>query len=192
MEGQDSRRLSEIPGFSGYFVGDDGSVWSAKIKGGCRLPGRTADALRLLKIVRDRKGYCRVNLDLNGKNYSKLVHQLVLAAFAGPRPPGMESCHYPDYDKTNNRISNLRWDTHAENSADAYRHQPAAVGKTCRRCQQHKPVSEFYADRRASDGLKGECKSCHCTNAYATADKEKRRNNNRELMRRSRANEQAS
>jgi len=47
----------------------------------------------------------------------QLVHRLVLEAFVGPCPDGMEACHL-DSDKTNNRVSNLRWDTHLENMRD--------------------------------------------------------------------------
>lgn len=45
------------------------------------------------------------------------VHRLVLEAFVGPRPSGMEACHW-DGDCKNNRLSNLRWDTHQSNMED--------------------------------------------------------------------------
>lgn len=48
------------------------------------------------------------------------VHPLVLEAFVGPRPPGMEACH-ADGNKTNNALSNLRWDTKRANELDAIR-----------------------------------------------------------------------
>lgn len=32
--------------------------------------------------------------------------------------------------------------------------------KVCGRCRADKPVSEFYAERRNRDGLKGHCKAC--------------------------------
>jgi hypothetical protein len=34
----------------------------------------------------------------------------------------MEACHDPDPDRTNCRLGNLRWDTHANNMRDAIRH----------------------------------------------------------------------
>lgn len=49
------------------------------------------------------------------------VHALVLSAFVGPRPTGMEACH-GDGDGLNNRLGNLRWDTHAENVKDSIKH----------------------------------------------------------------------
>lgn len=45
---------------------------------------------------------------------------LVLEAFVGLCPDGMECCHYDD-NQTNNKLSNLRWDTHANNVRDGYR-----------------------------------------------------------------------
>jgi hypothetical protein len=41
--------------------------------------------------------------------------------FRGPCPPGMEACHN-NGDPTDNRLCNLRWDTHANNEADKIRH----------------------------------------------------------------------
>lgn len=33
--------------------------------------------------------------------------------------------------------------------------------KTCARCNQAKPTTEFYAHPRTADGLLGKCKECH-------------------------------
>lgn len=55
-----------------------------------------------------------------GKNHR--VCRLVLEAFVGPCPFGMESCHFPDRDTTNNRLENLRWDTRRANAMDRDRH----------------------------------------------------------------------
>lgn len=46
----------------------------------------------------------------------------VLETFVGPCPEGMECCHFPERDRSNNRLDNLRWDTHHENVLDAVRH----------------------------------------------------------------------
>lgn len=53
-----------------------------------------------------------------GKQYA--VHRLVLEAFVGTCPEGYEACHYDD-DPTNNRLTNLRWDTHESNIMDKIR-----------------------------------------------------------------------
>ena len=72
---------------------------------------------RTLKPVLVR-GYPLVTLR-GGRRH--LVHVLMLEAFVGPRPEGMYGCHWDDV-KTNNVLSNLRWDTPAANSEDKRRH----------------------------------------------------------------------
>jgi hypothetical protein len=56
---------------------------------------------------------------LHGRN--RRVHHLVLEAFIGPRPEGMETRHI-DRNPRNNVLSNLRWGTKLENAADKHRH----------------------------------------------------------------------
>lgn len=65
-------------------------------------------------------GYRFTHYSVGGKKRTVPVHTLVLEAFAGPRPDGMEGCHY-DGNSLNNSISNLRWDTHLENNRDRKR-----------------------------------------------------------------------
>ncbi len=62
-----------------------------------------------------------VNLSKNNKAKTYKVHTLVLNAFVGPCPEGMECCHN-DGDFTNNYVDNLRWDTHQENQRDMVKH----------------------------------------------------------------------
>jgi hypothetical protein len=116
----------DVPGFPGYKVGSDGSVWSCRGKGwpkvqrwhrlrprrntARRPPGKDKRYLTV-RIFADRP-------DTKGKNY--LIHRLVLEAFVGPCPPGMEGCHLDD-DPENNRLDNLRWDTPEANREDATR-----------------------------------------------------------------------
>ncbi len=56
------------------------------------------------------------------------VHRLVLEAFVGPCPPGLECCH-EDGNSANNATTNLRWDTHQSNVADMVRHGRLAKGE---------------------------------------------------------------
>lgn len=49
-----------------------------------------------------------------GKGNSRPVHQLVLEAFRGPCPAGMESLH-KNLKSNDNRLSNLKWGTRSEN-----------------------------------------------------------------------------
>ena len=62
-----------------------------------------------------------VALRRDGKTHITGVHRLVLLAFRGPAPNGMECCHN-DGNPLNNKLNNLRWDTHKNNQADMLRH----------------------------------------------------------------------
>jgi len=51
-----------------------------------------------------------------------MVHRMVLTAFRGPCPEGMEGCHN-NGNSQDNRLSNLRWDTRLSNCADKRIHK---------------------------------------------------------------------
>jgi hypothetical protein len=176
-----------IPGFPGYRVGDDGSVWCCRRKGGNdRSANRFTSVWRRMKL-HQHDGYARVNLVRDGRNVSRAVHCIVLEAFVGPCPPGMEACHYPDTTRSNNRRENLRWDTHSENMRDKFRDRIGRESKPCNRCREVKGLEEFYTDARALDGRKTECKRCHMDTSMLTRDKEAHRRCNRAYMRRVRS-----
>ena len=69
-------------------------------------------------------GYLIVGL--GGQNH--YIQSLVLTAFVGPRPEGMEACHN-DGCRTNNALSNLRWDTRPGNHGDRWEHGTMNVAK---------------------------------------------------------------
>ena len=108
----------EIQGYPGYLVTKDGRVWSAsRLDGlGRPLPGKW-----LRPGKNGKKGYLFVGLHQNGKARNFLVHRLVLEAFVGPCPAGMEACHNNGV-RTDNRVENLRWDTHKRNQNDMVKH----------------------------------------------------------------------
>lgn len=58
--------------------------------------------------------YKRVHLSHEGVAKYVLVHRLVLRAFVGECPEGMQ-CLHDDDDPTNNRLSNLSWGTPKKN-----------------------------------------------------------------------------
>ena len=131
-----------IPGFVGYEVSNTGLVRSI-LKGKGRknriLPGT------IYYQANGRPLRVAVTLRREGKNVVARIHRLVLLAFVGPVPPGMECCHF-DGDATNNYLSNLRWDTRLNNQRDSIRHgthskppvlyQGMSIRHRSRKCQQ--------------------------------------------------------
>ena len=67
-----------------------------------------------------RTSHQRVVLWKDGREYTRLVHRLVLEAFVGPCPPGMQGLHWDD-DPANNVVENLYWGTSSQNRKDSIR-----------------------------------------------------------------------
>ncbi len=115
-----------IPGYDGYWVTDDGRVFSCYSKG--RLLG-FANGRRVIPggFVHEltgstsTRGYRQVRLRRNEKGRHIYIHRLVLEAFVGPCPDKMETRHL-DGDKKNNHVSNLKWGTQEENNDDKMKH----------------------------------------------------------------------
>jgi len=76
---------------------------------------------RILKPGKDSDGYLQFTLRKNNKPKTFKVYKLVLEAFIGPCPPGMQRCHN-DGNKENNFVENLRYDTQSGNMQDKNRH----------------------------------------------------------------------
>lgn len=116
-----SVEYKSIDGFPRYRIGSDGSIWSSTPRRKDR-PWK-----RLNPSRRGANKYLCVDLRNNGAKRRVYVHVLVLEAFVGPRPDGMEACHGPN-GKDDNSVSNLRWGTHRENIQDKIRDKTLAKG----------------------------------------------------------------
>jgi hypothetical protein len=103
-------RLETIPGYHAYRyqVSDEGKIYSLLHK-------------RVIEPSINRGGYQNVLLSQGGRSKRVYVHRVVLEAFVGPCPEGMQACHC-NGNPTDNRLENLRWDTPLENQADRYHH----------------------------------------------------------------------
>lgn len=117
-------RRSDITGFDGYRVGDNGDVWSSRVNGYRDQRG----AWKQLTPDITKEGYLRITLRGPEGSRHFFVHDLVLTAFIGPRPPGMQARHFPDRDPANNVVCNLRWGTPKENSDDKVIHGTKVQG----------------------------------------------------------------
>lgn len=134
-----------VVGFEGrYSVSNQGRVRS-EARTVTRSDGKT-------QFVRERimkqnpsgpdRNYLFVVLHISGVPYSRKVHRLVLEAFVGPCPEGMEGCHGPN-GTLDNRLVSLRWDTRSSNIRDQvesgthYSH-----GRTKTHCPLNHPYNE--------------------------------------------------
>lgn len=74
---------------------------------------------------------------------------------------------------------------------NAKRHKkPLIIGGVecwvCGSCGNALPSSDYYADKKAANGLKAQCKQCHTATNVRTRDKDTSRTTNRDHMRRKR------
>lgn len=131
-------------------VGIEGKEY--RFKGKLRNPNRT------------KFGYLRMQLRHNGRESRAFVHEIVLEAFVGPRPRGMEACHN-DGDRTNNSLNNLRWDDRSGNVEDMVRHGTHNMARVthCPRGHAHSvwncPTYVFRQGRRS-------CLACQRAHSY--------------------------
>ncbi len=110
ITGEPNEKWKDIPGYSDYQVSSLGALRSRK-----------SGEWQSLKPTPDSDGYLLIRPFPDvGKCKTLKVHHLVLHAFVGVRPDGMICCHNNNV-KCDNRVSNLRWDTHKGNSRDAMR-----------------------------------------------------------------------
>jgi hypothetical protein len=136
-----------IDGFPGYRVLSDGRVQSHIGRTVLGTKGARG-SWRDLKPTPQRKGHLCVCLSRDGKKYYRFVHRLVLEAFVGPCPPGMEACHFPDRDPANNRLDNLRWDTRQANHDDAVAHGTTAATRGEKHCNAKLSEADVIEIRR--------------------------------------------
>lgn len=92
-------------------------------------PGRKTYVGRVMKQQRQECGYMSVRPTVDGANVFFYVHDLVAAAFHGPKPPG-QIVNHKDTDKTNNVPSNLEYTTHAGNMAHAAENDRMVKGES--------------------------------------------------------------
>ena len=107
-----STTYKPIEGFPFYEVGDEGTVRSID-RIDCK--GRSLKGC-VIKGSINNVGYRKVNLYIDGVQYSRDVHVLVAKAFV-PNPLGLLQVNHKheDGDKTRNNKDNLEWCTCQEN-----------------------------------------------------------------------------
>jgi hypothetical protein len=112
----------DSPGHPGYQVSTLGRVRSAWRRRGKNLRSYISDRWRILRPQPSGRGYLVVQIRESDRCRKNYIHRLVLEAFVGPCPEGMEGRHIETNDVTDNRLCNLAWGTKVENSQDRRRH----------------------------------------------------------------------
>lgn len=151
-----------VCGYEGkYEVSDHGQVRSLDRLDTAGRPVRG----RIMKASTGSSGYKQVDLSGTGGAATKHVHRLVLEAFVGACPDGMEACH-GDGGAVDNRLANLRWDSRSENMIDRTRHgtDRNVAKQSCARGHDLMPSNLVPSQRRK--GWRS-CLACNRALAWA-------------------------
>lgn len=103
-----------IVDFPGYHITRDGKVYSCLIQGGSNKRGPWV----LRKTYITKTGHERIVLCNSTGLHSTLVSRLVAEAYI-PNPNNLPVVMHLDDNGSNNRIENLKWGTHKENTWDS-------------------------------------------------------------------------
>ena len=109
----------EIEGFENYLIYEDGKVQNNKTK-------------RYLKPSCNNCGYLHLTLCKEGKNKQHKIHRL-LALHYIPNADNKRCVDHINRIKTDNRLENLRWATHSENTQNTgvYKNNTSGIKNIC-------------------------------------------------------------
>ena len=116
--------LKEIPNYTGYYVSNEGDVYSTLARG-CQdrydLDKRVPP--KKMKPRKTKRGYCRVYLrnEVTNKREDLYIYRLVAQAFI-PNPFNLPEVNHKDCNVSNNRVENLEWVTRKGNLDYAFEH----------------------------------------------------------------------
>jgi len=120
-----------VVGWEGFYeVSDQGRVRSLErtVVSAAGIAQRLKGGIMRYRINRRRGGYATVALCRNGAYDYQYVHRLVLQAFIGDPPYGMQAAH-GDGNPLNNCLRNLRWATCVDNIRDKQSHGTQLKGE---------------------------------------------------------------
>ena len=134
MSDRDSTtRFLPVPGFPNYMIGDDGTLWGQSTwhKRYPPIVGTLGPRWHRINKKPGKNGYILVTLHRkpgNPRRCNIYLHTLVLEAFVGKCPHGMECCHDNGI-RVDCRLSNLSWGTRLKNMQDKRRHGTQLFGE---------------------------------------------------------------
>ena len=133
-----------IPGFPGYVVGDDGSLWSNR-----KVGWRRRKVSIWPPTPKCSNPYPFVSISKSGDTRQIYLQRLVLMVFTGPPPAGTEARHL-NGNRFDCRYVNLAWGTIEQNTADKFIHGTIGIGvKNGRARLTEAAVSAIRADAAA-------------------------------------------
>lgn len=110
-----------IPGHNGYEASNLGRVRSLdRIITRTYHNDRTDKTVYLGRILKPKFAEARYPQVVLENQQQFYIHDLILLAFVGPKPP-RKICRHRDDDPWNNRLDNLHYGTRRQNHADAVR-----------------------------------------------------------------------
>jgi len=103
--------MKELKEFPGYYITEDGKVFSKRTFGPQDNRGTNFRELKFFS----KRGYLTVGLMKNNKQYTKAVHRLVAETFI-PNPNNFPQVNHINELKYDNRVCNLEWVNNQKNS----------------------------------------------------------------------------
>lgn len=156
-----------IPLAPGYEASDRGGVRS--FRKGAPAGGR------LLTLVPKRpdSDYRVVRILYAGKWQVRLVHQLVLEAFVGPRPSDSAGVRHLNDHPADNRLENLAWGTAAENMRDRVTNgiHHFSSRQSCKYGHAYTPENTSLRPTRSGGGTTRVCLTCQRARNARSRDK---------------------
>lgn len=157
---EDTELWLPVVGFEGWYeVSSHGHVRSIDRVIQCVAGPDQRHPSVILRPAPGPRGHLVVGLYKCNESIHRTIHTLVLRAFAGPPPPGMEGCHW-DGNPANNHLDNLRWDTRSANTLDRVRHGTHQMANRTHCPRKHPLESPNLVVSSARMGRRG-CLACN-------------------------------
>lgn len=103
-----------------YQVDKSGNVRSIDRVVDCKDGDKSPRKGQRIKPTKNKFGYFLVRISLSGKGKNIFIHRLVATAFI-PNPENKRCVNHKNGVKGDNRVENLEWATHSENTYHAYK-----------------------------------------------------------------------